>query len=215
MHRLSRLASLPRCFWILPVALVLACLPSVASAQSLMTGSGLPGSVFGLGGPGDNEASRATLGRIAAEQDQAAADQREKLASPEAQQERENSKTAHDDLTDAAAVSLLKQEFAGELRPPVPDAETLIGSDRVTGFLSDYVARIEGLDGRPDRLIDSQVPLRTADGQTAIKTPVDLDLVREGDSYSADNGPVDVELGGGARPRGPARAGARHPGRRR
>lgn len=56
--------------------------------------------------------------------------------------------------------------------------------------------RVEGLEGRPDRLVDSQILLRTPDNGVvgATKRLVDLDLVAEGDSFVPDNGTADVEL---------------------
>lgn len=121
---------------------------------------------------------------------------REELASPRAQAELRDSRTAHDDLSDSAAVALFRSEFAAQLKPPVPDAETLLAGDRVSEFRGDYVAVTEGVGDQPPRLIDSQVPLRApeSDAAGAKDAPTDLDLVAQDGGYAADSGVAAVKL---------------------
>lgn len=75
----------------------------------------------------------------------------------------------------------------------MPDAETLLDGDRVQRFFNDYSAVVEGSDGRPMRLIDSQVPLRVS-GSEDDRELVDLDLVPQGSGFAPENGLVDLQL---------------------
>lgn len=146
--------------------------------------------------PGESPQAREQMRKLGEQKQAEQKKQREELASPEARAEREDSKTAHDDLGDGAALDLFRREFGAQLKPPVPDAETLLGGDRVSEFRSDHVAVTEGVGGKPPRLIDSQVPLRApeSDSPGAQKAPVDLDLVAQDGGYAADNGVAPVEL---------------------
>lgn len=72
-----------------------------------------------------------------------------------------------------------------------------MGPDRVAGFEGDFVMRVEAAGGRPDRLVDSQLPLRTVN-EAGERELVDLDLRRDdAGGFVAESGPVDVRLGAG------------------
>lgn len=181
---------------LLMVATVLA-VPAVARAENLMTaGGGAAFAPFSSGMPGDSPQAREQVRKLGEQKKAEEEKKREELASPKARAERADSRTAHDALADGAATGLLRDKFGRELAPPVPDAETLFGGDRVAEFRSDYVAVLEASGDRPARLIDSQVPLRAPkSGQAgADKAPVDLDLVADGGGYAPDNGLARVEL---------------------
>lgn len=142
--------------------------------------------------PGDSDAAREAATRLARELKFRSIARRAFLASARGRAERERSRRAFRGFSDARALALLKRKFSGMLRPAVPDARSLVGRDRVVDFLGDHVARVEGLGGRPDRLIDASIPLRALDG--GRKRLVDLDLEREGDGFVAVNGLVGVRL---------------------
>jgi len=118
------------------------------------------------------------------------------VGSPKGRKEREDSRTAHDDLSDGAAVDLLREEFASLLKPVTPDAETLFDGAPVEEYVDDYTARLGASGGKPARLIESQVPLRTPGlGRGgASKHPVDLDLVAKGGHFAPENGIVKLEV---------------------
>lgn len=187
------------------VAVVVA-VPASARADSplfdtsLMGGGGAGGAMFGTGAPGDSPAARE---RAQHEHERMSAEQQERkkfLASPEAEQEQKASRTATDDLSDRAAIEVLKDEFASELKPLSPDTETLLGGRRAE-YLDDFTARVIGQDGKPEGLIDSQAPLRTPKkDKPAQKEATDLDLVASGDgSFVPDAAPVPLELPGDAK----------------
>jgi RHS repeat-associated protein len=148
-------------------------------------------------GPGDfptaNPGALAQLEEAAEEQRLALAQRGEWLESAEAREERVQSKVAHRGLTDAAALDLLRDRWADVLRPPLPDAETLVGQDRVVGFLDDGAMRVEGLGGRDDRLVLSEIPLRVRD-ESGARVPTDVDLAREGDEFVPESTIADISV---------------------
>jgi len=147
-----------------------------------------------LSGPvaGDSEAGRETMRRVAREHERQVELRREFLASPEARAQRRQSQTAFEGLEADEVLALLRREFSTELLPSVPDAETLLGGDRLVSFSSDFVAQIDGVGDRPDRLIESMVPLRPPGGS---QVPVDLDIERAGDDFAPGAGLVDLQIG--------------------
>lgn len=167
---------------VLIVCVSLAASPASSLSQGLIDDTSLYGgpaaSPFGsgslVGEAGDSPQGRERLLAQVREGKEAEERREAFVEGSEGQEERAASRSAFDDLSDAAAVEVMKREFAGELRAPVPDAETLLSGDRVIEYESDFVARVEGSHGRPDRIIDSQVPLRTP----GSREPVDLDLER-------------------------------------
>ncbi len=183
---------------LLTVAVVcggLAALPasSVAEGSDLISG-GLVSSDWTTplsSVPGTSREGVAQFQELAREQEAAEKAEEERLASPAARAERDASRTAHGDLPDAAALELLRGEFSPILRSPIPDTETLVGGDKIAAFIGDSAMRIEGRDGRPNRLIDSQVALRVTD-DNGVKQPTDFDWTRAGDQYEPETAGPDV-----------------------
>lgn len=185
-----RFRPVPKVRALLAAFVVFALVPAGAVGAELMPDPGGAGAFGMQGGPGDTAVAREQMRDRMRGAESAEVERQERLASPEARAERERSETAFEGLSDLAAIKLLRGEFAGELRPPVPDAETLVGPDDVSVFYSDYVAVVHGVGDRPDRLIESQVALRTPDTEKIV----DLDLALEGTSFAPADGLVDVEL---------------------
>lgn len=144
----------------------------------------------------ESPASRETIREL--EERQSAKQRRfkERRESPEGRAERDDSRTAHDGLSDGGAVDLLRQKFGALPEPVTPGAETLFDGAGVEEYIGDYTARVKTSGGKPARLIESQVPLRApvSDAAGAPKQPVDLDLVPEGGHFAPDNGIVKLEV---------------------
>jgi hypothetical protein len=142
----------------------------------------------GAGGDGAEQLQDAALERRIA-----LAQRAEWLESPQAISEREQSRSAFRELSDAAALDLLSSRWADVLRPPLPDAETLVGSDEIAGFADDATMRVDGLNGHDDRLIVSDIPLR-APNESGVKEPTDVDLSKEGEDFIPENSTADVTM---------------------
>jgi hypothetical protein len=143
--------------------------------------------------PGASGGSMEQLRDVAAEQQIELAQRGEWLESAQAVDEREQSRTIFSGLSDGEALNLLTAEWADVLRPPLPDAETLVGSDQIEGFVDDATMRVDGLNGHDDRLVVSEVPLRTAD-DSGVKAPTDVDVIRQGESFVPENSTADVTM---------------------
>lgn len=182
---------------VLAVVVFLVVVPSVAIGQGLLGGDArvFGGSSFGRDAPGASPQAMARLLEAGREAQRAEDEREEFVASEEGRAERARSRSAFGALSDAGAVDLMRREFASELRPLAPDAETLLAGDRVVEYFSDFVARVEGSEGRPDRIIDSQLALRTPDSREVV----DLDLEPAGSGYAPDAGLADVALGAEAK----------------
>lgn len=193
----------PACTAVLAVMLsvspakVFASAPGDGQPPDLMDGTIVTTPVFSANSqkPGMSDRGFAQMREEAARLERRDEAAERELASPAAVAERQRSRTANDNLDDAEAAQLLRAQFSDLLASPVPDARSLIGDDRLLAFDGDAVMRIDGQDGRPDRLVDSQVPLRAVDPDSGgAVQPTDLDLVPSGGGLEPKTGLVDVQL---------------------
>ncbi|MGB7685840.1 MAG: Ig-like domain-containing protein, partial [Solirubrobacterales bacterium] len=104
----------------------------------------------------------------------------EELASPQAQREREVSREAYADFSNAEAQALLAETFAEELEELDSDPARAITDLDVEKTFGTYAARVSDEEGERE-LVESPIPLRTAEnGETET---VDLSLERSGGGF--------------------------------
>lgn len=120
--------------------------------------------------------------------------ERQRRASPEARQERLESRTAHRGLSDGEARELAKRKFARFMLAPVYRGPRLQRGERIVRHLDDSTA-VVARDGEEQRgLLQSQVPL-LASTEEGGKAPVDLGLVETSEGFEPRNSPARVVLG--------------------
>jgi len=119
----------------------------------------------------------------------------EQRRSPQAKQERQASKSAHENLDDAAALALARAVFPELLDQPAFRPFRLRDGERVLRWLGDFAAQIEDASGEgPPRLVESLLPVRTenADGD---RVPTDYELVADEDGLRPKAPHTDTVLG--------------------
>jgi RHS repeat-associated protein len=144
--------------------------------------------------PWDGERAMAQLlatSRQAREQAENAA---ARLASPAEREERGRSAAAYRGLPNDAALALLDQFFADELKGnAVPDVADIADGRKVERFLSDSTVVLKGEDGRPPVLVQAPRPLRAPDEQ-GVKQPIDLTLQPSDGGFAPLNAAADVTI---------------------
>ncbi len=106
---------------------------------------------------------------------------------------RRASRRAFRDLTRAEAIEVAQARHPEFMLLPAWRAPALRLGHRISGYESDFVARVAAPDGARDELVVSTVPMRT--GAPGAKRPVDLMLERGSRGYRPINPIADVLLG--------------------
>lgn len=113
--------------------------------------------------------------------------------SPEAKKERNESKTAHKDKSQAHAANVARAKHGKILAAPVWAPYELDSGERLGEYLGDSAVLIEHGEGKPKTMVESLLPLRAIDGD-GKKRPVDLTLVEDEAVLVPRNPLVDVGI---------------------
>ncbi len=117
------------------------------------------------------------------------------LATPQARQEREASRAAYANLSDAQAQALLADAFPQQLEELDSDPARALSDLKIEKTFGPNAARVSNGEGGTE-LVESSVPIETGpDGEGG---QVDLSLERSGDGFVPRNPLVEVELPGAA-----------------
>jgi Ca2+-binding RTX toxin-like protein len=118
------------------------------------------------------------------------------LESPQAEQEREESERAYNDLSSGEARDLLSEAFAETLDGLDGDPGRILGTLDVEKMLGTSSALVKGPDGG-SAILNSSTPLQSDLGGEGTE-PVDLSLKQSGQGFAPANPLEEVELPGSA-----------------
>ena len=121
-------------------------------------------------------------------------EQSEWLSGPEAEHQRQVSRTAYTDLSTAEAQSLLLEAFSVQLEQLNEDPARVLSGLEVEKPLGTYAARIKGEDGE-SAILNSSTAVQSDVGGEGLE-PVDLTLEQSGDSFVPQNPITETELPG-------------------
>jgi hypothetical protein len=140
---------------------------------------------------GDSSGERAAAEAIeAAESEETARD--EWLESAEAIRQREESRTAFDDLSSVAAKELLSSAFAEMLTLLDGDPARVLSDLQIEEIVGDYGALVPDGDGG-SQLVESPIPIRSQVPGKEAK-PVDLSLKESESGFVAETPAIDTRL---------------------
>lgn len=133
--------------------------------------------------------------RLAQAREQGAFSERlRRFNSPGARAGRKRSRSRYRNLSTRAARQLAQRAFAGDLTAPLGGGLDLAPGDKLKGYLTDNTAKITSETGPGAALIQSMLPLRTAD-ESGVKKPVELGLIRDGGHLESLNPLIPVSYG--------------------
>ena len=128
--------------------------------------------------------------------EQAEAEHAEWLLSPEAESQREASRTAHTNLSAAEAGDLLLEAFSEQLKELNADPARVLSGVEIEKPLDTYGALVAAGEGE-SAILESSVPVESELGGEG-KAPVDLALEEQGADFVPENPLTEVQLPGSA-----------------
>ncbi len=188
MRGMGRASRMPKGVW----ALLFAALLCVCSAAPVLADPAAPAAEAGAAPLPSPEELTSALIRSEADAKSAQAELEEQWRTPQAERERDHSRSAFADIASGESQSLLLAEFPEQIEELNADPGRSLSNVSIEKPLGTYGALIEQENGE-HAIVESSLPVQSEVGE-GKKKPIDLSLESKGDAFVPANPPHELEL---------------------